>query len=61
MNGKPRNAMQGVRLTAVTGAGKADSAIAWNPAPSLSTHRATAERIDLHRDTAIGNDAAPEG
>ena len=53
--------MQGVRLTAVTGAGKADSAIAWNPAPSLSTHRATAERIDLHRDTAPGNDAAPEG
>lgn len=53
--------MQGVLQTAVKGARKADSAITWNPAPSLSTHRATAERIDLHRDTALGNDAAPEG
>ncbi len=53
--------MQGVLLTAATGAGRADSAITWNPAPSISTHRATAERIDLHRDTALGNGAAPEG
>ena len=53
--------MQGGLLTATADAGKADSAITWNPAPSLSTHRANAERIDLHRDAAIGTHAAPEG